>query len=70
MLGKIAGDFSKVWALTEINSQNTTKAVLDVGCEQQLGYFETTTVFPDMLGIHPQLKGKANSSRTPISAPY
>lgn len=69
MLGKIAGHFSKVWALTEIN-RILTKAVLDVGCEQQLGYFETTTVFPDMLGIHPQLRGKTNSSRTPISAPY
>lgn len=69
MLGKIAEDFSKVWALTEIN-RILTKAVLDVGCEQQLGYFETTTVFPDMLGIHPQLRGKANSSRTQISAPY
>lgn len=69
MLGKIAGDFSKVWALTEIN-RILTKVVLDVGCEQQLGYFETTTVFPDMLGIHSQLRGKTNSSRTPISAPY
>lgn len=42
--------------------------MLKVGNEQGSGYFETISVSPAWLSIHPQLKGKANNSTTPISA--